>query len=203
MVDRDPKRRPTVQEILDWDSLFVAGMKEMVDLIQFIHEWMAKHKLTLKQAINHDNALHHGNGVSNSVSANVNATNSTNHSDDHNEHKETNDEYKWLRVAYGKFIRRIARWIEVFPEMDPKLFALAVPFVIEDIPIWTAEALLDYFKMLWAVAAKLTEELCCCLLREPLLRLFARSTGEFVVKCLGFLRMLENAWGLLEILVKC
>ncbi len=43
-------------------------------------------------------------------------------------------------------------------------------------PIWTSESLLDYFKMLWAVAAKLSEELCCCLLREPLQTLFRRSS---------------------------
>ena len=51
-----------------------------------------------------------------------------------------------------------------FSEMHPELFALLVPYLLDDVPLTRTVA---YFRMLWCAASKLSEELCCYLLKRP------------------------------------
>ena len=133
MVNRDPSLRPNIDDVIKWDSLFVYGMKEMFELIQYIHEWLSKNKLIECMEDNNDE-------ISN---------------------------------KYIDLIKHITSSLKLFPEMHPELFALIVPYLIEDIPIWyqVNESLLYYFKMIWCISSKLSEELCCYLLKKPFLSL--------------------------------
>ena len=118
MVNRDPSLRPNIEDVIKWDSLFVYGMNEMYELIQYIHEWLKKYKL--KECM-----LKNDYSISN---------------------------------KYIALIKHITSSLKLFPEMHPELFALIVPYLIEDIPIWINESLLDYFKMIWCISSKLSEE---------------------------------------------
>eukprot|EP01083_Nonionella_stella_P299576 1018259_1 len=135
MVNRDPSLRPNINEVLKWDSLFVYGMKEMYDLIQYIHEWLSQTKLM--------------------------------------ECMERND--RSISIKYIDLLIYITSSLKMFPEMHPELFALITPYLIEDIPIWSDlnESLLHYFKMVWCISSKLSEELCCYLLKKPFLSLLS------------------------------
>ena len=80
-----------------------------------------------------------------------------------------------MKREHIELLRNVTIKLSNLPsQIDPNLFSLAVPYLLQ-IPMWESECLVYYLRMILQISTRLTEQLCCNLLREHLIELLRRS----------------------------